>query len=141
MGTVVPTCGYLYCQHYQHASSASSLLPHCCPSISADWALIPTTIRTEVAKRLALAGALRSMDEIIRFIARHGTAQAVHNVRGSDDAAVCAFVCTYACMLARGHMGMCTCLCERSRLGPWLWGTMTCHSSNGLSPLRHAAQA
>ena len=56
------------------------------PRVAADWAFVPATLRTEVAQRLALAGALRSMDEIIRFVAQHGSAGDMLGVRGNGEA-------------------------------------------------------
>ena len=77
-----------------------------------DWASIPATTRTEVAQRLALAGALRSVDAIIRFVAQHGSAEDMREVREGRVAAgqrLPACLCVYASRLRT----------ERK----WLWWT------------------
>ena len=55
------------------------------PCVAADWALVPVTTRTEVAERLALAGAMRSLDEITRFMAQYGSADNMRDVREGWD--------------------------------------------------------
>ena len=81
--------------------------------VAADWASVPVIMLTEVARRLALAGALRSMDVLIRFIAQRGSAQDMSNVRegrGIDSQ----FVCAVRLRTMRQQLCV-TCVCARVR--------------------------
>ena len=73
------------------------------PRHAAEWASVPATTRTEVAQRLALAGALRSMDEIIRLVAQHGSAEDMRDVREGTSGGLhrgSLSQCVFACVLS-----------------------------------------